>query len=90
MAEPYELSNNFVAVDGIDFHYALEGEADRPVLALINPASHNLTCWEVVLEPLLTTFRVLRFDIRGTGKSGWGSDDAFTFSNYADDLAGKA
>ncbi len=87
-AEPYELANDFVTVDGIDLHYALDGNPSNPVLALINPASHNLTCWEPVLEDLLEHFRVLRFDIRGTGKSGWGSEDAFTFSRYADDLAG--
>ena len=42
-------------------------------------ASHNLTCWEVVLDGLLARFRVLRFDMRGTGKSGWGSDAEFTY-----------
>jgi 3-oxoadipate enol-lactonase len=86
--EPYELANDFVTVDGIDFHYALDGDPANPTLALVNPASHNLTCWEPVLKGLLGRFQVLRFDIRGTGKSGWGDDDDFTFSRYADDLAG--
>lgn len=88
MPEPYELANDFVTVEGIDFRYALDGDEEKPVLALVNPASNNLTCWEPVLDGLLETFRVLRFDIRGTGKSGWGTDDAFTFAQYADDLAG--
>jgi 3-oxoadipate enol-lactonase len=88
MAEPYDLSNDTLEVNGIPIHYALDGPADRPLLALCNPASHNLTCWEPVLDGLLAGFRVLRFDIRGTGKSGWGADDTFTFSQYADDLAG--
>jgi 3-oxoadipate enol-lactonase len=88
MPEPYELMNDFVTVNGIQFHYALDGDPDKPVLALVNPASNNLTCWEVVLDGLLEEFRVLRFDIRGTGKSGWGDDEEFTFSQYADDLAG--
>lgn len=86
--EPYEQSNRFVRVDGIDFHYALDGDPAKPVLALVNPASNNLTCWEPVLDGLLQSFRVLRFDIRGTGKSGWGTDSEFTFARYADDLAG--
>jgi 3-oxoadipate enol-lactonase len=87
MSEPYELSQNFITANGIKFHYALDGEAGRPVLALINMASANLTNWEHVLPHLLQDFQVLRFDIRGTGKSGWGSADEFTFSRYADDLA---
>ncbi len=87
-SEPYDLANSFITVNGIGFHYALEGNPDRPTLALVNPASHNLTCWEPVLAGLLETFQVLRFDIRGTGKSGWGDDDGFSFPQYADDLAG--
>ena len=86
--ESYEARNRFIRVDGIEFHYALAGDPAKPVLALVNPASNNLTCWAPVLDGLLKTYRVLRFDIRGTGKSGWGTDQEFTFSRYADDLAG--
>jgi pimeloyl-ACP methyl ester carboxylesterase len=88
MTESYEESRRFVDVDGVRFHVALDGDETRPVLALVNMASHNLTCWEPVLDGLLEKFRVLRFDVRGTGKSGWGEPDEFTFSQYADDLAG--
>lgn len=87
MTEPYELSNQFVTANGIAFHYALEGDDRQPVLALINMASMNLTHWEHALPILLEHFRVLRFDVRGTGKSGWGADDEFNFPQYADDLA---
>lgn len=85
--EPYTSNNRFIRANGLDFHFALDGNPDAPILALVNMASHNLTCWEPVMPQLVERFRVLRFDIRGTGKSGWGSDDAFTFSQYADDLA---
>ncbi|MFK7914194.1 MAG: alpha/beta fold hydrolase [Pseudomonadales bacterium] len=87
MTEPYESSQRVVEANGLQFHYALDGDPARPTLALINMASHNLTCWEPVLEPLLQHFHVLRFDIRGTGKSAWGEPDGFTFSQYAHDLA---
>ncbi|MGI9327600.1 MAG: alpha/beta fold hydrolase [Pseudomonadales bacterium] len=87
MLEPYDQSNDYVTVNSIRLHYALEGDEKNPVLVLVNMASHNLTCWEPVLDGLLQQFRVLRFDIRGTGKSGWGADEEFTFSQYADDLA---
>ncbi|MBT7540254.1 MAG: alpha/beta fold hydrolase [Gammaproteobacteria bacterium] len=84
----YEQSQSFAEINNISLHYSLEGDEKKPLLALINMASHNLTCWEVVLNGLLEHFRVLRFDIRGTGRSGWGADTDFTFSQYADDLAG--
>ena len=83
----YEKSNKIVIANGIKFHYSLDGEVSKPVLVLVNMASINLTAWEPVLMTLLTTYRILRFDIRGTGKSTWGKEDEFTFSQYADDLA---
>lgn len=87
MSEPWDESQKFVEAGGIRFHYALDGDASRPVLALVNMASANLTTWEPVMDDLLQHFRILRFDIRGTGKSGWGGDEEFSFSHYADDLA---
>ena len=87
MCLSYEQSNNTVTANSVDFHYALDGEPSNPVLALVNMASVNLTAWEPVLTSLLDSYCILRFDIRGTGKSGWGRDDGFTFSQYADDLA---
>jgi len=87
MSEPYDESRKFIEANGVRFHYALDGNPSKPVLALINMASANLTTWEPVMDGLLKHFYVLRFDIRGTGKSAWGADSEFTFSQYADDLA---
>lgn len=84
----YDVTRNMARVHGIDLHHVLEGDAKKPTLVLVNMASHNLTCWEVVLAPLLEHFQVLRFDLRGTGKSGWGDKAQFNFAQYADDLAG--
>jgi pimeloyl-ACP methyl ester carboxylesterase len=87
MCLSYQQSNKTVTANGVEFHYALDGEVSKPVLALVNMASTNLTAWEPVLTNLLKSYRILRFDIRGTGKSIGGKDYEFTFSQYADDLA---
>jgi 3-oxoadipate enol-lactonase len=87
MCLSYQQSNKTVTANGVVFHYSLDGEISNPVLALVNMASVNLTAWEPVLPTLLESYCILRFDIRGTGKSTWGKDDEFTFSQYADDLA---
>ncbi|MFT6991340.1 MAG: pimeloyl-ACP methyl ester carboxylesterase [Paraglaciecola sp.] len=87
MCLSYQQSNKTVTANGVEFHYSLDGETSKPVMALVNMASVNLTAWEPVLTNLLKSYRILRFDIRGTGKSAWGKDDEFTFSQYADDLA---
>lgn len=88
MTTPYDDVRDFVDVDDVRLHYDLSGDTGKPTLALVNMASHNLTCWELILDQLHQFARVLRFDIRGTGRSGWGDDNSFTFSRYADDLAG--
>jgi pimeloyl-ACP methyl ester carboxylesterase len=87
MCLSYEQSNKTVTANGVEFHYSLDVDVFKPLLALVNMASVNLTAWEPVLAELLKFYRILRFDIRGTGKSAWGTDDKFTFSQYADDLA---
>jgi 3-oxoadipate enol-lactonase len=87
MCLSYQQSNQSLIANGVEFHYALDGDISKPVLALVNMASVNLTAWEPVLTSLLKSYRILRFDIRGTGKSAWGEDDEFTFAQYADDLA---
>ena len=69
MSESYDESRKFVEANGIRFHYALDGDPSRPLLALVNMASANLTTWEPVLDALLENFQILRFDIRGTGKA---------------------
>ena len=84
----YDDTHSMAQVHGIDLHHVLEGDAKKQTLVLVNIASHNLTCWEVVLAPLLEPFQVLRFDLRGTGKSSWGDKAQFNFAHYADDLAG--
>ena len=72
MCLSYQQSNKTVTANGVVFHYSLDGEISNPILALVNMASVNLTAWEPVLPTLLESYRILRFDIRGTGKSGWG------------------
>ena len=84
---PFDQSHSFAEINGVTLHYVLEGDATNPTV-LINMHSHNLTCWEAVLADLAEHFQILRFDLRGTGKSGWGDDETFNFSQYADDLAG--
>ena len=49
----YDDTHSMAQVHGIDLLHVLEGNAKKQTLVLVNIASHNLTCWEVVLAPLL-------------------------------------
>ena len=86
---PYEKSSQFVTVHGIRFHYALEGDTALPTLALINMAGHNLTAWELVVGiRWLPGSGCCGLIFAAPARADWGADSDFTFSQYADDLAG--
>jgi 3-oxoadipate enol-lactonase len=50
-------------------HYELAGPYDAPVLVLSHALGTNLTLWDRQVEGLRGSFRILRFDTRGHGKS---------------------
>ncbi|NWG46969.1 MAG: alpha/beta fold hydrolase [Alphaproteobacteria bacterium] len=81
------MSETFAELNGVRIHYRLDGPEDGEPLALVNMGSSNLQSWTPVMDDLARTFRVLRHDIRGTGRSGGGPAEGYTFPQYADDLA---
>jgi 3-oxoadipate enol-lactonase len=50
-------------------HYELAGPADAPVVVLSNSLGTTLDMWAPQAEVLARTFRVLRYDTRGHGRS---------------------
>ena len=62
----YDITHDLVRINGVDLHHVVEGDAKAPSLVLINMASHNLTCWEVVLGRCsnTSTYCVLTFAAR--------------------------
>lgn len=69
-------------------HADIDGPADAPALLLWNGALCTLHMWDSVLPRLVQHFRVVRFDIRGTGSSSVfsESDAQFCFEQYARDV----
>ncbi len=85
---PYHTLGSLAPVGDVQLNYVLEGDPHKPLLALIPMARHNLTMWERLMPDLLSQFRVLRFDLRGMGRSTGGAPEGYCFEQYADDLAG--
>jgi 3-oxoadipate enol-lactonase len=50
-------------------YYSLEGQAGKPTLILSNSLGADLSMWDSQLPRFLKSFRVLRSDTRGHGKS---------------------
>jgi 3-oxoadipate enol-lactonase len=57
----------YAKVNGVRLYYEVEGEG--PTVLLLHPVGLELTCWESQMEALLPSFRVLRVDLRGHGRS---------------------
>ncbi len=55
--------------DGTRLAYRLEGAADQPVLLLSNSIATDLHMWDDNMPELAQHFRVLRYDLRGHGRS---------------------
>ena len=74
-----------LTANGIDIHYALEG--DGPVVTLSHSLGCNLSMWDDQARALKGRYRVLRFDTRGHGQTG-APPGAYTLDQMADDLCG--
>ena len=58
-----------VEVGGNRLHIAVDGHADGPWLTLLNSLAADMRMWEPQIGPLGKTFRLLRIDARGHGRS---------------------
>jgi 3-oxoadipate enol-lactonase len=76
-----------LSVNGVALHYVLEGPAGAPVVALSNSLSTDLRMWEPQVAALTARYRVLRYDVRGHGRSE-AAPAPYSVEVLADDLAG--
>jgi len=58
-----------VTANGIRIHYLLEGAESAPVITLSHSLATDLSMWEPQMGALLESWRVLRYDTRGHGKT---------------------
>lgn len=56
-------------INGINLHYQTAGPADGPALVLSHALCTDLTVWDAVLPHLPTGLRIIRWDMRGHGRS---------------------
>ena len=59
----------FVESADAQIHYSLEGQAANPPLVLSNSLGADLSMWDSQIPEFAKSFRVLRYDTRGHGKS---------------------
>lgn len=76
-----------VTVPGAELHVEVDGDPAAPALVLFSGASCNVGMWTPVLTKLAERFRVVRHDVRGTGRSRTDPDAEYGLDRYADDAA---
>ncbi|MDS1271240.1 3-oxoadipate enol-lactonase [Lipingzhangella sp. LS1_29] len=56
-------------MSAVDVHYTVDGPDTAPVVVLVNSLGTTLEMWDPQLASLSAEFRVVRFDMRGHGRS---------------------
>jgi 3-oxoadipate enol-lactonase len=59
----------FVQLDDGEMHYQIDGPVGAPVLVLSNSLGTDLHMWDAQVAAFSKSFRVVRYDTRGHGKS---------------------
>ena len=77
--------NTLLLHDGAHLAYQVEGPRDAPALTFVNSLGTDMRLWEPQANRLSKYYRVLRYDIRGHGKSSLG-DGPMTIEQLGRDL----
>lgn len=82
-------SQRFVqSSDGVRIAVFEQGDPGGPTLVLVHGLGDTHRVWDPVVELLADRFRIVRYDLRGTGESGVPDrTSAYVLSRYADDFA---
>ena len=59
----------YVQANGIRMHYTVDGPEDAPWVTFVTGIANDTTLWKGQAKALSDRFRVLRYDLRGQGKS---------------------
>ena len=79
----------FVDLPGVRLHYSFAGPAGAPALVLSNSLGTNFSMWDAQAPAFERRFRLLRYDMRGHGKSS-APPPPYTVSELAQDALALA
>ena len=58
-----------IKANGIDVHYLVDGREGAPWVTFVTGIANDVTMWDQQIPVLANQFRILRFDLRGHGKT---------------------
>lgn len=74
-------------INGININYEISGQENGPVVVLSHSLGCNLHMWEPQVAELEKNFKVLRYDMRGHGRSD-APKGKYTFEMLGEDVVG--
>ena len=75
----------FVQANGIAVHYVVDGPADAPWLTFVTGIANDTTLFDGQVEAFSDRFRVLRYDLRGQGRTE-ATPPPYTIASLSADL----
>lgn len=74
-----------IPINGLDHYFELIGEGTP--LVFIHGAFADARMWDPQWQYFSSNYRVMRYDLRGHGRTGASSLDRYTIETYVDDLS---
>ncbi len=69
-----DRAGRIATIKGVEIYYKDEGKG--PVLLMVHGSTSSLRTWDVIVDRLKSRYRIIRYDVAGTGLSGSISDEA--------------
>ena len=83
---PEGRASTVESADGTAIHVEEYGPAEGPPLVLVHAWMCSLELWHRQIEALAGEARIIAFDLRGHGRSGFAADEDYSIERFADDL----
>jgi 3-oxoadipate enol-lactonase len=74
-----------IETNGIQTHYVIDGDASKPWLTMVTGITNDTSMWDGQIDTLKNDFHILRYDLRGQGKSS-STQGAYTIELLCEDL----
>ncbi|MBI4204094.1 MAG: alpha/beta hydrolase [Betaproteobacteria bacterium] len=85
--EPAPYTSRFVEAGGLRLHYLDYGTAGRPPMLCLHGGAAHAHWFDFVAAGFTSDYHVRALDQRGHGDSAWVQPPAYTYEDYASDLA---
>jgi 3-oxoadipate enol-lactonase len=75
----------YAQVNGVRMHYSVDGPLGAPWVTFVTGIANDVTMWEGQVRALAGKYRILRYDLRGQGKSE-STPGAYSIASLGQDL----